>query len=347
MGFHEKLRLLYVACTRARDHLVVSVHRTDREPADDRTQLDRTPSCCGTRPRARDCRRGRPAAAPTVAPRAARRAAAPAPLALDDVASREHARRVRERARAARFVSATALARAAADAAAADDPGLAKDGRDLELPPWNKGRYGTAIGRAVHAVLQTVDLATGAGLDDRRGRAGRGRRRARPRGDDRRRSRESRSTSATVREAVAPRVLARDVRRGARSTGLTLEGYVDLVYRDDPTASSSSTTRPTRSPTTPTLARRLAHYRLQGAAYALAVAAATGEAVERVRVRVPAIPPARPRSVIEGADLDGRSPRSGRWFEAERGRRPTPSAPGGVRRTLNARGSSVPSWWDP
>ena len=45
-------------------------------------------------------------------------------------------------------------------------PGLAKDGRDLELPPWNKGRYGTAIGRAVHGVLQTVDLATGQGLDD-------------------------------------------------------------------------------------------------------------------------------------------------------------------------------------
>ena len=46
------------------------------------------------------------------------------------------------------------------------DPGLAKDARDLELPPWNKGRYGTAVGRAVHGVLQTVDLATGRGLDD-------------------------------------------------------------------------------------------------------------------------------------------------------------------------------------
>ena len=32
MDFHEKLRLLYVALTRARDHLVVSVHRTDRDP---------------------------------------------------------------------------------------------------------------------------------------------------------------------------------------------------------------------------------------------------------------------------------------------------------------------------
>src|SRR5438477_12787134 len=31
MSHAEKLRLLYVACTRARDHLVVSVHRGDRE----------------------------------------------------------------------------------------------------------------------------------------------------------------------------------------------------------------------------------------------------------------------------------------------------------------------------
>ena len=46
------------------------------------------------------------------------------------------------------------------------DAGLAKDARDLELPPWNKGRYGTAVGRAVHGVLQTVDLATGRGLAD-------------------------------------------------------------------------------------------------------------------------------------------------------------------------------------
>ena len=35
----ERLRLLYVGCTRARDHLVVSVHRVDRDPPDDDTRL--------------------------------------------------------------------------------------------------------------------------------------------------------------------------------------------------------------------------------------------------------------------------------------------------------------------
>jgi len=35
MGLHERIRLLYVACTRARDHLVVSVYRKDRAKAPD------------------------------------------------------------------------------------------------------------------------------------------------------------------------------------------------------------------------------------------------------------------------------------------------------------------------
>ena len=40
MGYHERLRLLYVAATRARDHLVVSVHRAERkQPAADATRL--------------------------------------------------------------------------------------------------------------------------------------------------------------------------------------------------------------------------------------------------------------------------------------------------------------------
>ena len=62
-----------------------------------------------------------------------------------------------------------------------DRPGLQKRPRDLDLPPWLKGRYGTAVGRAVHGVLQTIDLATGAGLDAAAGRPVRGRGRARTR----------------------------------------------------------------------------------------------------------------------------------------------------------------------
>ena len=146
----------------------------------------RTPSCCGTRPQDAQWAAPRSGADAAARSRAASRRRA-------DPGSRPTSGRPSTTARStagtpARFVSATTLAHRLdrRRRPCADDPGLAKDGRDLELPPWNKGRYGTAIGRAVHAVLQTVDLATGAGLAEHRGRAGRGRRRARPRGDDRR-----------------------------------------------------------------------------------------------------------------------------------------------------------------
>jgi ATP-dependent helicase/nuclease subunit A len=64
-------------------------------------------------------------------------------------------------------VSATRLAEEAARALELEAlAGTQKDPRDIDLPPWQKGRYGSAIGRAVHGVLQTVDLSTGSGLVD-------------------------------------------------------------------------------------------------------------------------------------------------------------------------------------
>ena len=35
MDYHERIRLLYVACTRARDHLILSLHRKERQTAPD------------------------------------------------------------------------------------------------------------------------------------------------------------------------------------------------------------------------------------------------------------------------------------------------------------------------
>ncbi len=74
------------------------------------------------------------------------------------------------RASRRRTWSATAVATSLADAIPADpdeldgepeDPGLEKQPRDLDQPASRKGRYGTQIGRAVHAVMQTIPL-TGA-----------------------------------------------------------------------------------------------------------------------------------------------------------------------------------------
>jgi ATP-dependent helicase/nuclease subunit A len=148
------------------------------------------------------------------------------------------------------------------------DPGLQKRPRDLDLPPWLKGRYGTAVGRAVHGVLQTIDLARGSGLDEA-------------------------VTSQCEAEAVIQALGSPSVAEAAASDhwreiysctpvdGRLLEGYIDLLYRgpsglivvDYKTAATSDPAL---------LDRRVEGYRLQGASYALTVAASTGEPVTRV-----------------------------------------------------------------
>lgn len=274
MGFHEKLRLLYVACTRARDHLVVSVHRKAR-----RNGLPDEPS--GWTHAELLWRASRGAIADSLAAAGAPVGVVPARTAVERPPAdwqRQHATAMAHGARR-RFVAATTLAHRE-DEHAPPDPGLAKQPRDLELPPWNKGRYGTAIGRAVHAVLQTVDLAGGEGLDAAaaaqaaaEGVLG-----------------HETTIAALVRAALASSSIRDAVRSGAywRETyvgvpveGLTLEGYVDLVYRDPSTGALVVVDYKTDSIGGDELERRLEHYRVQGAAYALAVGAATGEQVQR------------------------------------------------------------------
>jgi ATP-dependent helicase/nuclease subunit A len=159
------------------------------------------------------------------------------------------------------------------------DPGLQKRPRDLDLPPWLKGRYGTAVGRAVHGVLQTIDLATGDGLED--AVAAQCQAEAVPeRAEDVRRLVEDALASPVV-VAAASADHWREVYACTPIGDRLLEGYVDLLYRgadglvvvDHKTSGSADPIE---------LARRVAGYRLQGAAYAVAVGHATGEAVTRV-----------------------------------------------------------------
>jgi ATP-dependent exoDNAse (exonuclease V) beta subunit len=274
MDFHEKLRLLYVALTRARDHLVVSVHRKERVPdADDRTKWTHAELLWAAAS-------GAPywtelAPIPDGLPASAEPPSAPVPYPEwhDWVAQRALAL---ANGLAPRVWSATAIA---TDAAARADPGLAKDARDLELPPWNKGRYGTAVGSAVHAVLQTVDLVTGEGVDDTaaaqaaaEGVIGRER--------DIAALARSALASATVREAVASNDYRREMYVATRVDDHTVEGYVDLVYRT-PQGLVVVDYKTDAWNDELDLDVKIARYRLQGASYALALEAATGEPVTR------------------------------------------------------------------
>jgi ATP-dependent helicase/nuclease subunit A len=343
MGYDERIRLLYVACTRAEDHLVVSLRRKVRAKApspDKRTSaellhdgmgdlLDGLPDAvdeAAEAPRVPPADRPEPPrpfaeweAELSAALRAGSRPSTVAATALtdegrpDDDAAAERAaaegaladgrspvvdsplpeppegqaqlpfdlpdelaasddRAAREEARRA--------ARAEEARAVDEQAGLAKRPRDLDLPPWLKGRYGTAMGRAVHGVLQTVDLGSGDALDE---------------------AVAAQCEAEAVPAARAPEVafLARAALGSelvVEAAGLPhwrevyacvpvgdrlLEGYVDLLYRRaDGLVVVDYKTSATSDPEE--LARRVEGYRLQGASYALSVARATGDPVVRV-----------------------------------------------------------------
>ncbi|MDZ7732792.1 MAG: UvrD-helicase domain-containing protein [Acidimicrobiia bacterium] len=293
MDEHEKLRLLYVGATRARDHLVLATHHK----AGDRS------FACRIRELVDDLGHLWVAGAGddgTVDALAPDRAPPPDPAVVRADWLSERAV-VLDRQRVSRAISATELARDAAGGDRAgpdagpetDDEAVAAEtsgGGDDALPrPATRGRAGTAIGRAVHAVLQYVDLATGDGLEaladaeaategivDRAGTIA-----ARARGA---------LDAPIVRTAVEGGEYWRELYVAAladdhgadtddlTSAPLVVEGYVDLLVRTpEGLVVVDYKTDGVRSEAEADEA--LARYRLQGAAYALALERASGETV--------------------------------------------------------------------
>jgi ATP-dependent exoDNAse (exonuclease V) beta subunit len=322
MDLDERVRLLYVAATRARDHLVVSLHRVRRraEPAPgNRTNAELLVDGMGDTlellpdaPLAEDAR-------PVVV-------VEPAPLPVPAVAGpidaweaqRDTALRAAHRRTT---VAATALTdegrpdadrpgdgevdddllddEPPADAAGqlaldfgtvavdhdldrapdGDDAGLLKRPGDLDRPPWLKGRYGTAVGRAVHGVLQTVALdgapegpevaaavaaqAAAEAVSDREAIVGQ-------------LVRDALGAPSVRTAAAAPHW--RELYASAPVGDRLLEGYIDLLYRGpDGLVVVDYKTAATSDPHE--LDRRVAGYRVQGASYALVVGRTTGEPV--------------------------------------------------------------------
>ncbi len=294
MSHDERIRLLYVACTRARDHLVVSLHRRVRRTVHDDparfTSAELLTEALG------DLLADLPDAAPSpaaalgeVAGAAATvgGAAEPAGSATAGSAAVDSAlppfddwRRTRDQALAASGRPRTLAATALTDDGrpdAVDDPGLHKRPRDLDLPPWQKGRYGTAIGRAVHGVLQTIDLASGGGIAEAVAAQ------AAAEGVSGHEAHIRRLVDAALR---SPSVVAaagaehwRELYVGVPvGHGRTLEGYVDLLYRS-PGGLVVVDYKTGPQGLDVDLDPLVERYRMQGASYALAVADATREPV--------------------------------------------------------------------
>ncbi|MEO5838263.1 MAG: UvrD-helicase domain-containing protein [Acidimicrobiales bacterium] len=325
MDVHEKLRLLYVASTRARDHLVISAHHitptnrpreTFAKMVWDQSQPELERSC-RVLPVGDD--------APFNFP----------PSPLESLSGDTNQSRVQwQQHRAAVLappsftVAATAIATAIADQASmssgfetpfADeiaaveivtDEIVADEGANATVA-YRRGRAGTAIGRAVHAVLQLAALDTGA---DIRALA---RTFAAVEGvpewtDTIAASAEGARQSAAVQRALVAPQYWRELFVAAPIEGRAVEGFVDLLFRDgdDLVVVDYKTDNVADDAA---IERALVRYRPQAAAYALALEHTTGR-----QVRECIFVFTRRGNVIErsvtGADLDDARARVRRWL---------------------------------
>ncbi|HUS41884.1 MAG TPA: UvrD-helicase domain-containing protein [Ilumatobacteraceae bacterium] len=282
MGDAERRRLLYVACTRAADHLVVSLHRgaptKSNATYDDWGPLTSAELLWAAG--AADPSSGAHAADVELRPFVA---ALPEPGAVDwadpDAWSRER-NMVFAAASRRTGIAATRLSEELAGLSErdeVDDAGLDKRPVNVELPPWQRGRYGTSIGRAVHGVLQFCDLSTGTDIDNlaRAQCAAEG-----VMGLEQHVAALARSALAApiVRAVVAGAEHWRELFVAAPIGDRVLEGYVDLLVRTvDGLVIVDYKTDQWSGPVQS--AERIGRYRLQLAAYGAALGAALEEPI--------------------------------------------------------------------
>jgi ATP-dependent helicase/nuclease subunit A len=271
----EKLRLLYVAATRARDHLVVSLHRAEGSKAGTaaRVMADAGGATAAGAVQLAGDELVAAAASPEQLALPLDQAAVP-PAPFDAWLAGIAAARAATRMRSA--VSASGLEGTEPDAALdpGSDPGLANGPRDLDLPPWSKGRYGSAVGRAVHAVLQVVDLRTGDGLEHAVTAQ------AMAEGVLGHEDMVRRLAAAAIASDVVRRAAAREHWRETyvgtvQADGVVLEGYVDLIYREDD-GTLVIVDYKTDAVPSGAIASRVTYYKPQMDAYRRALVAATG-----------------------------------------------------------------------
>jgi ATP-dependent exoDNAse (exonuclease V) beta subunit len=265
----ERVRLLYVALTRARDHLVVGVFRGAKGGDDtDAGRLD---------PRLRTCE------GVEVLEEGWEPAGAPRPAGQPDGVTPEEQRSIEEAwvARRAGLLAQLGVLRtqsATGLAHADDEAGLAPEvGEDIAAS--RRGRAATSRGRAVHAVLQVIDLATRAGLEDLAGAQ------AAAEGIPEQAAEVARLVRAACESEPVCRAAAarhwREVPLGAPFGGVLLEGFVDLLY-ELPDGRLAIIDYKTDSVSGAEVDRRMERYRLQGGVYGLLVTEVTRRQVARI-----------------------------------------------------------------
>ena len=267
----EHVRLMYVAATRARDHLVVSLRRQSGPKAGNSAAAVIS---------------GRMAECPelwkqvVLFPRAEPASPDPRREPERTTAQEEHSPEARDRWKNGRQRLIDEMSRPSSVAATALSGGDEGDKVEQETAePWRRGRAGTSLGRAVHAVMQSIDLDTGDGIDDR------ARVQASAEGipdleNEIARLCRGAVESKIVRRAVVSGRLWREVPVAAAAGDGSLHGFIDLLFEEpdglvvvdyktdrvDPSGDSDPSVR----------------YRLQGGAYAHAIQRVTGKRVKEV-----------------------------------------------------------------
>jgi ATP-dependent exoDNAse (exonuclease V) beta subunit len=271
MDEHERMRLLYVAATRAQDHLIVSLHRKFNDAKSHAAILARVCASAPELSRQQGHRQLVMQAPPSVSP--------------PELAADAALRRREWEAHRVELIGAASAARVRAATSIAGDHVSDRIGGgaevDIDTPPWKKGRAGTSVGRAVHATLQTVDLATGEnlaaiasaqataeGVEDRLG--------------DIERLAAAALASQSVRAAVASTRFWRELYVAAPLGDTLVEGFIDLLYDSpDGLVVVDYKTDSVRTPAEVDAA--VGRYRLQGATYAVALEHTLGRPVAAVR----------------------------------------------------------------
>ena len=266
----EHVRLLYVATTRAMDHLVLSVYRSLRGDTD-ATYIASQFEGSG------DMWRQLPDPTEQQSP-------------LSDLTEgnrddkldlAQHSREARTRWVEARVevigrqgrpntVAATRLVKVAKEES--------KDEQETD-EPWRRGRAGTSIGRAVHAVLQTIDLATGEGIEET-SRAQAAAEGIPGRVDDIIGLSRVAVRSPVVKRAVESERYWREVPVGIPIGDGSLQGFIDLLFETP--EGLVIVDYKTDSVRADGVSAAAARYRPQAGGYALATQRATGRPVSEV-----------------------------------------------------------------
>lgn len=296
----EKLRLLYVALTRARDHLIVGTHHVTRPLATaSHAQLlwewaQAFPQMW--EPSSSHVERGvtveRSVASPHGGLPSRPAIGAEPDEPLDRAEWERHRRLVVSAAVRPAAVAATGLA-AQSNSAAQTSSSLpsSAQGEALSYPPsddtpWRRGRAGTAVGRAVHGALQVLDFDMQRNMNPEVGESslrnlaqshasaeGVGSAAA-----DVERMLRVALGSAPIAAAVAAKRHWRELYVAAQIAGTLVEGYVDLLY-EDAAGLHLVDYKTDAAVGLAAVSAAVERYRLQGGAYAAVLMAITGRPV--------------------------------------------------------------------